>query len=41
MYNPCVGFITDRSIGQNKCAMSFLVFRRNQTYKKRDKIDQL
>lgn len=38
MYNPCGGFITDKSIGQNKCTMSYQVFRSNQTYNKRRKL---
>lgn len=42
MYNPCGGFITDKSIGQNKCTMSYQVFRNqtssNQTYNKRRKL---
>lgn len=38
MRNPCGGFITGKSIGRNKCAMSYQVFRTNQTYNKRLKL---
>lgn len=38
MRNPCGGFITGKNIGRNKCAMSYQVFRTNQTYNKRQKL---